>query len=108
MRWEDADLGAEQPTVTICGTIVYLKGKGFFRQEWTKSDAGHRTVILPRFAVGMLLARKLTAADNPHDAIFTSRHGTWLSRRTCAVSGVKPAPTRPGMGNAPHVPQDRR
>lgn len=64
VRWEDADLGAEHPTVTICGTIVYLKGKGFFRQERTKSDAGYRTVILPRFAVGMLLARKLTAAGN--------------------------------------------
>jgi integrase len=35
--------------------------------------------VLPRFAVGMLLARKLVAADNPHDAIFTSRRGTWLS-----------------------------
>jgi integrase len=64
--------------VTICGTIVYLKGKGYFRQEWTKSDAGYRTVILPQFAIGMLLARKLTAANNPHDAIFASRRGTWL------------------------------
>ncbi|GAA0909835.1 hypothetical protein Vau01_011690 [Virgisporangium aurantiacum] len=79
MRWEDTDLAAEHPTLTICGTIVYLKGKGFFRQNWTKSDAGYRTVILPRFAVGMLLARKLTAADNPHDAIFASRRDTWLS-----------------------------
>jgi integrase len=79
VRWEDIDLVAEQPTVTICGTIVYLKGKGFFRQGWTKSDAGYRTVILPKFAVGMLRARKLTAADNPHDAIFASRRGTWLS-----------------------------
>ncbi|TNH24392.1 site-specific integrase [Micromonospora orduensis] len=79
VRWEDSDLSADPPTVTICGTIVYLKGKGFFRQEWTKSDAGHRTVILPRFAVGMLLARKLTAAENAHDAVFASRRGTWLS-----------------------------
>lgn len=79
VRWEDLDLAAEHPTLTICGTIVYLKGKGFFRQEWTKSDAGFRTVVLPRFAVGMLLARKLVAADNPHDAIFASRRGTWLS-----------------------------
>jgi integrase len=65
LRWEDIDLAAEQPTATICGTIVCLKGKGFFRQEWTKSEAGFRTVVLPRFAVGMLMARKLTAADNP-------------------------------------------
>lgn len=27
----------------------------------------------------MLMARKLDAADNPHDAIFASRRGTWLS-----------------------------
>jgi len=27
-------------------------------------DAGYRTVVLPRFAVGMLFARKLTAAAN--------------------------------------------
>jgi integrase len=79
VRWEDLDLAAEKPTLTICGTIVYLKGKGFFRQEWTKSDAGFRTVILPSFAVAMLLGRKLAAASNPHDAVFASRRGTWLS-----------------------------
>jgi integrase len=79
VRWKDVDLGAEHPTVTICGTIVYLKGKGFFRQERAKSDAGYRTVVLPRFAVGMLMTRKLAAADNPHDAIFASRRDTWLS-----------------------------
>ncbi|MEU8159508.1 tyrosine-type recombinase/integrase [Micromonospora parva] len=79
VRWEDADLAAEHPTLTICGTIIYIKGKGFFRQEWTKSDAGYRSVVLPRFAVGMLLGRKLTAAADPNDAIFPSRRGTWLS-----------------------------
>ncbi|WP_018788779.1 site-specific integrase [Micromonospora sp. CNB394] len=79
LRWEDLDLAAERPTLTICGTIVYLKGKGFFRQEWTKTDAGFRTVVLPRFAVGMLMGRKLNVADNPHDAIFASRRDTWLS-----------------------------
>jgi integrase len=79
LRWEDVDLAADQPTLTICGTIVYVKGKGFFRQEWTKTDAGYRTVVLPRFAVGMLMARKLAAVDNAHDAIFASRRGTWLS-----------------------------
>jgi integrase len=57
----------------------FVSGQGFFRQPWTKSDAGYRMVILPRFAVGMLLARKLVAADNLHDAIFASQRGTWLS-----------------------------
>ncbi|HEX8347262.1 MAG TPA: tyrosine-type recombinase/integrase [Actinoplanes sp.] len=79
LRWSDVNLAADAPTVTICGTIVFVKGTGFFRQDWTKSDAGFRTMILPRFAVGMLMARKLTAADNPIDAIFASRRGTWLS-----------------------------
>jgi integrase len=79
LRWEDLDLAAERPTLTICGTLVYVKGKGLFRQEWTKTDAGYRMLVLPRFAVGMLLARKLVAADNPNDAIFASRRGTWLS-----------------------------
>lgn len=79
LRWEDLDLAAERPTLTVCGTVVYVKGKGFFRQEWTKSDAGYRMIVLPRFAVGMLMARKLTVPGNAHDAIFTSRRGTWLS-----------------------------
>ncbi|GAB1644327.1 tyrosine-type recombinase/integrase [Krasilnikovia sp. MM14-A1259] len=79
LRWADVDLAADHPTVTIRGTIVFVKGKGFFRQEWTKSDAGFRTIVLPRFAVAMLMDRTLTAADNPHDAIFASRRGTWFS-----------------------------
>lgn len=79
LRWQDLDLAADRPTLTICGTLVFVKGKGFFRQEWTKTDAGYRMLVLPRFAVGMLLARKLSAASNPHDAIFASRRGTWLS-----------------------------
>ena len=60
-------------------TIIYLKGTGFFQQGWTKSKAGYRTIVLPRFAVRMLMACKLTAANNPNDAIFASRRGTWLS-----------------------------
>ncbi|GAB1643195.1 hypothetical protein KRMM14A1259_36180 [Krasilnikovia sp. MM14-A1259] len=59
--------------MTICATIVFLRGKGFFRQEWTKSDAGYRAVVLPQFAVGMLIARKITAVDNLHDAVFAVR-----------------------------------
>jgi integrase len=76
LRREDLDLAAACPTLTICGTLVQIKGQGVFRQAWTKSDAGYRMIVLPRFAVGMLLARKLVAADNPHDAIFASRRCT--------------------------------
>ncbi|KWV33334.1 tyrosine-type recombinase/integrase [Micromonospora rifamycinica] len=79
LRWEDLDLATERPTLTICGTLVFVTGQGIFRQPWTKSDAGHRMVVLPRFAIGMLMDRKVDAPDNPHDAIFASRRGTWLS-----------------------------
>jgi len=79
LRWDDLDLAAERPTVTICGTLVYLKGKGYFRQEWTKTGAGYRTLVLPQFAVRMLRARKDIAAAKAQDAIFASRRGTWLS-----------------------------
>lgn len=79
LRWDDVDLAAERPTVTICGTLVYVKGKGYFRQEWTKSDAGYRTLVLPRFAVEMLRARKDIAAAKAQGAVFASRRGTWLS-----------------------------
>lgn len=78
LRWEDLDLSVERSTLTISGTLVSIKGPGVVRQDWTKSDAGCRTVVLPTFAVGMLLARKVAAADNPNDAIFATRRGTWL------------------------------
>ncbi len=79
LRWSDIDLAAARPTVTFNGTLVYVKGRAIFRQEQTKTDAGYRTVTLPRFATDMLLRRKLDAVGNPHDAIFPSRRRTWLS-----------------------------
>lgn len=70
---------AQRPTLTISGTLVYVKGKGIFRQAWPKSEAGHRTVSLPRFAVETLERRPAIARSNPLDAVFPSRRGTWLS-----------------------------
>jgi integrase len=78
-RWADLDLALARPTLTFSGTLVYVKGRGLFRQPWTKSDAGYRTVVLPRFAVDMLLCRQVNATANPHDAVFCTRRGTWLS-----------------------------
>src|SRR6266511_1052753 len=80
VRWkEDLDLSLPRPTLTFSGTLVYVKGRGTFRQPWTKTDAGYRTVILPHFAVDMLLRRQIAATANPNDAIFPSRRGTWQS-----------------------------
>ena len=79
LRWSDLDETETPPRLTFSGTIVYVKGPGFYRQPWTKSDAGYRTVFLPAFAVHVLHRRADLSSPNPHDAIFASRRGTWLS-----------------------------
>jgi integrase len=79
LRWADLALGSENATLTICGTIVFVKGTGFLRQDWPKSHASYRTIVLPGFAVEMLLDRRAHAPGNSHDAVFASRRGTWLS-----------------------------
>ncbi len=52
--WDQFDLEAEPAVFTVSATVVRLKGKGLFRQEWPKSDAGHRIVALPEFTIQML------------------------------------------------------
>ncbi|AYF77857.1 site-specific integrase [Nocardia yunnanensis] len=52
--WDQFDLEAEPATFTVSATVVRLKGKGLFRQEWAKTDAGHRIVALPGFTIQML------------------------------------------------------
>lgn len=78
LRWQDLDLTGLEPSVTISGTLVSVKGAGLFRQHWTKTDAGFRIVILPQFAVTMLERRDTAASVNDHNAVFYSRKGTWL------------------------------
>ena len=77
------DFTYDDEQVALREAVRGLVGKAYAdyenRRKVTKTDAGYRMLVLPRFAVGMLLARKLSAASNPHDAIFASRRGTWLS-----------------------------
>jgi len=51
--YPEIDLAATAPTVTVSGTIITETGEGTFRQPWTKSSAGYRTLFLPPFAVGI-------------------------------------------------------
>lgn len=55
IRWEDVDLEAK--SVTICGKVNRIRGRGLIREDTTKSEAGMRTLPLPGFAVEMLRAR---------------------------------------------------
>jgi integrase len=84
LRWQDIDLDDDRPTATICGTIIFIKGEGFSRQDHTKTDAGFRTVILPSFVTDVFW-RRYNDREHPvrgHrviDAVFKSRNNTWLS-----------------------------
>ncbi|MCX4096533.1 tyrosine-type recombinase/integrase [Nocardia sp. alder85J] len=75
VRWCDLDLAATAPTLTISGTIVRNSARGLHRQEWTKTDAGYRTVKLPKFAVDTLLRVKVDAVPNKLDLVFPDRNG---------------------------------
>jgi len=76
IRWADVGLGAQPPRLTICGTVIRAPVTGLRRQEHTKTSAGHRTVLLPRFAVDTLMRLQMDAEPNPYDVIFPSSVGT--------------------------------
>ncbi|MFD3706177.1 tyrosine-type recombinase/integrase [Nocardia sp. NPDC058658] len=104
IRWRDLDLDAETPRVTICGTIVRIRhpdGKlRPIRQGWTKTDAGYRSVVLPKFVVETLRRRAAVALANPLDLVFTARTGgiydphnyrrSWRSARGSRFTWVTP------------------
>lgn len=75
--YPEIDLGAVNPTLTVSGTIVTETGAGTFRQPWTKSSAGYRTLYVPPFVVEILLRRQVENRANPHGAVFPTRRGTW-------------------------------
>jgi integrase len=63
LRWVDVDLEGERPTLTVAGTVTQVKGQGLIRQPMPKTDAGHRTVMLPRFVVAVLLRRSVAVPE---------------------------------------------
>ena len=76
LRWQDIDL--HDGTLTVAGTMVFLRGSGWERQDFPKTVAGQRTVHLPPFALTMLYRRQ---AEEPHrreDPLFASRKGTFV------------------------------
>lgn len=77
LRWLDAALDATRPNLTINGTIKTEPGKGTYRKTSPKSDASVRTVVLPDFAIAVLKRRLAAAGEDPNDAVFPTRNGTW-------------------------------
>jgi len=77
LRWIDIALDAARPAVAINGTIKTEPGKGTYRKASPKSDSSVRTVALPDFAVAMLKRRRSVRGENPGEAVFPTRNGTW-------------------------------
>lgn len=77
LRWSDVDLEGDRPSVTISGTVKTEPGKGTYRKPSPKSDASVRTVMLPSFAVAVLIRRQSSAGGDPESPVFATRNGTW-------------------------------
>lgn len=77
LRWKDVDLKSARPTMTVTGTIIYVKGEGLTIQEHPKSTNSRQQYFLPAFAVEMLLRRQVQQLiSNPWDVVFPSSTGT--------------------------------
>ncbi|BCJ51858.1 putative phage integrase [Actinoplanes sp. NBRC 14428] len=75
LRWQDIDLHAG--TLTVAGTMVFLKHTGWERQGFPKTVAGQRTLHLPPFALAMLRRRRSEEPHHRNSPLFASRNGTF-------------------------------
>lgn len=75
LRWADIDTAAS--TAAVSGKLVRVAGEGLRWIAVTKSQAGLRTLPLPRFAVEMLQARRGVPHYGEQPMIFPSTAGTW-------------------------------
>lgn len=74
LRWRDFDEAAG--TIAVAGKVVRVAGKGLVRVDQTKSDAGKRTISLPKFAVTALAERRGKPFMGEQVVIFPSTAGT--------------------------------
>jgi len=74
LRWSDFD--PETGTLTVSGKVVRVLGEGIRWIPETKTEAGHRTVALPQFAVNALQARREQPFLGQQAHIFASTAGT--------------------------------
>lgn len=70
--WSVIDM--DRATVEIDYKIIQVKGAGLLRTRRTKSDAGHRTLPLPLFAIRMLERRIVASGAGP---LFPDSVGGW-------------------------------
>lgn len=78
MYWSQIQLGETPVIADVCGTVVRGPKGGPSRQvqDYTKSEAGMRELLLPSFVSAMLLRRRLEAKTA---LVFPSKVGTLRS-----------------------------
>jgi integrase len=73
----DLNLTTTPSTLRICGTVIWKKGTGTYRQSHPKTDRSNRVVALPSFTAAALRRRLAVMVDHSPDAlVFQSRDGT--------------------------------
>lgn len=75
LRWDDIDLDAEPPTLSVTGTLVQKTPGGLVRQAQPKTGSGFRTLALTP-AVRGVLARRRREARGELELVFATRAGT--------------------------------
>jgi len=73
VSWDEVDLDAG--TVKICWHILRVRGKGLHRVPGAKSEAGDRVLRLPRWAVDMLMRRRVDPMSGY--PVFPDSLGGW-------------------------------
>lgn len=76
----DVDVTTTPATLRICGTLVYERRVGTYRQAHPKTDRSNRVVALPSFTAEALRRRLSVMTDrSPEALVFSSRGGTPLT-----------------------------
>jgi integrase len=75
LRWVDWNKTAG--TITVSGNVVRAKGQGLDRRDTTKTRAGKRTLVLPKFVIEALTAREELPFLGQQEMIFPSTNGKW-------------------------------
>ncbi|MDT5152636.1 MAG: hypothetical protein QOI01_4369 [Mycobacterium sp.] len=74
LLWSDFD--ADTGTLSVTGKVFRATGQGLQRHDTAKSEAGLRTLPLPRFAIDVLTERRQVPFLGEQQMIFASTAGT--------------------------------
>lgn len=73
ITWDSLDL--VNRTLEVRAVVVRVDGEGLIIKKHPTSKTRHRTLLLPRWAVSMLMNRQLNQETNRWDVVFTSPRG---------------------------------